>query len=224
MEDIKNPLKKKEFKQLSNSLFLSLLETAIIHKKMNLDDLENKKLKDYKDILLDMVKDCSDESGGMNFTIAYTEEILKEANSLKSNGKYRLALILYATAIEHHLNEIIQRALLNKIFKTSEIESIMRLDIDSKRTWLFPLLGLPRLSENCSKNIKSIADKRNEFIHYKWKGLFDDESEKLNNKYLELCNKAPKVISVIKRYKTKNLVTVSKIKKILKEKKQSAKK
>ncbi len=213
----------KETKKLAIDLILSFLETAVIHKRISLEDLKSKELKDFKEILLKLIKDGSDTKGDVRFAISYTEQISKEANALKQKGAFRLALILYATEIEHHLNDIIQKALLGKNFKTSEIESIMRLDIEAKRTWLFPLLGLPRLSTNCSKNIKLIADKRNEFIHYKWRGLFDSESQKLDKQYVELCNKAIFVISNIKRYTTNNLITQNKIKKILKNKKQKNK-
>lgn len=223
MKNIDDFTTDKKFKKLADSLFLSLLETAIVHQKISIDDLKRKKIINLKKILLDTVNECSNTNGEVNFTIAYTDFLSKEANYLEQRRNYKLALVIYAIEIEHHLNEIIQKALLYKKFKVSEIENIMRLDIEAKRTWLFPLLDLPRLSNYCSKNIKLIADKRNEFVHYKWKGLFDSESEKLDKKYVELCNIAPRIIGVLKRYKTKNLVTASKLKKILNSKKQSNK-
>lgn len=104
----------------------------------------------------------------------------------------------------------------NIIHTNTLAENIMRLDIESKRTWLLPLLGLPRFSNNCSKNIKIIADKRNEFVHYKWRGMFEKEQESKNKDYEEYCKKASLTIAHIKRYKTKNLITQNKIKNILK--------
>lgn len=210
---------KKNSARLAESLTISLIETAIVHGNMSMEEFESKPLIEIREILLETIKDCTNKDEELNSTVIYTEDIANEAKALKNKQNYKLALVLYATAIEHHLNDIIHKTLIGKNFHLNEIENIMRLDIEAKRTWLFPLLGLPRLSKNCSKYIKSIADKRNEFVHYKWKGLFEKEFEIKNKEYENLCEKAISTISYIKRYKTQNLITHSKIKRILDNKK-----
>lgn len=219
-EQLKSVFKsKKSYLRFAESMVISVIETAILHGKMSIEEFTDKPFNEIKDILLDTVKACTNKDEEFRSTVVYTDDITKEAKILQDKQNYRLALILYATAIEHHLNDIIQKTLISKNFFLSEIENIMRLDIEAKRTWLFPLLGLPRLSKNCSKNIKAIADKRNEFVHYKYKGSFEKEADIKDKEYENLCEKAISTVSYIKRYKTQNLITHSKIKKILNNKK-----
>lgn len=203
-------------KRLSESLFASLIETAIIHNKLNIEELTTISFDKLKKILLETLNGCTNEIGDLRSTVLYTDDIVKEADLLNRRGKTRLALTLYATAIEHSLNDIINKSLLTKNLDPKDIESILKLDITSKTTWLLPLLGLPKLSNNCSKNIKMIADKRNEFVHYKFKGKFDNERDCDEEQYKNLCLNAKSVISLLKRYNTNNLISTNKIKKILK--------
>ena len=210
---------KKSYAKLAESTTICLIETAIVHGKMTIEEFANKPLGEIKDILFETIKGCTNENEEFNSTIDYTEGIVQEAKVLKNKKNYRLALVLYATTIEHHLNDIIHKSLISKNFHLNEIENIMRLDIEAKRTWLFPLLGLPRLSKDCSKYIKTISDKRNEFVHYKWKGSFEKEFNDKDKEYENLCKKAISTISYIKRFKTQNLITHSKIKRILDNKK-----
>lgn len=210
---------KKSYAKLAESTTICLIETAIVHGKMTIEEFANKPLGEIKDILLETIKDCTNKNDEFNSTVVYTEDIAKEAKILQKKQNYRLAMVLYATAIEHHLNDIIQKTLITKNFYLNEIENIMRLDIEAKRTWLLPLLGLPRLSKNCSKYIKVIADKRNEFVHYKYKGAFEKDIKNKTKEYEDMCKTAVSTISYIKRYKTQNLITHSKIKRILDNKK-----
>ena len=210
---------KKGFLKFAESLIASIAETAILNNKISVENFKNKPFAEIKDILYETIIECTNENGEVAFTFGYTEEIIREAESLKEKQNYRLSLILYATAIEHYLNEIIQKSLASKKINLKEIESIMRLDIEAKRTWLFPLLGLPRLSKSHSNYIKIIADKRNEFVHYKWKSSFIKEHSDKNEEYENLCEKAKSTLKYIKGYKTKNLISQNKIKKILDSKK-----
>lgn len=211
---------KKSYNRFAESMLISVIESAIIHGKMSTEEFVNKPFDEIKDILLETIKDCTNKNDEFNSTVVYTEDIAKEAILLQKKQNYRLAMVLYATAIEHHLNDIIQKTLITKNFYLNEIENIMRLDIEAKRTWLLPLLGLPRLSKNCSKYIKVIADKRNEFVHYKYKGAFEKDIKNKTKEYEDMCKTAVSTISYIKRYKTQNLITYSKIKKILDNKRK----
>ena len=203
----------KIYKDLVAPLFL---EQLVAMGDVDIEVLKNLKKDEIVKIIEPYVNECIANPDFMRCSIIYVDTLTKQAELLKEKEYYNIALALYAISIEHLLNDIISKALVLTEIKDNEITNIMRLDIESKRTWLFPLLNLPRLSENTSNYIKKIFDKRNEFVHYKWKPKTHDEIEQETKEYKNLCEKSKIVIKNLKKYITQNLVSRNKIKKQIK--------
>jgi len=213
VEDSNFIYNKKLAKDILTGLFLSLFEDAICRGEINSSEIN---VQYFNDLYNNLKTDVENKKIEWRFGINYTDSLLKEAKKYLSSNNYQLTIVLYATWIEHWINDIIQFAGIQKGLNNKEIISLIKsVNNESKYSWLLPLFDLPRISEPYKKKIKKVIDLRNSFIHYKWTTKTEEEMDKEDKEYEKACIDAVKIIKYLKTYKSKNIFNRKKIEKIV---------
>jgi hypothetical protein len=102
------------------------------------------------------------EEGEVLIVTDYTDSLLREARRSAKRGTFEFACLLYATWVEHWLNQMIVTA------------AARRGLTDQERTQ-----ALRRLAARHQKALIEIGELRNTFVHYKWRRQpLDDRSDK----------------------------------------------
>jgi hypothetical protein len=143
-----------------------------------------------------------------SIVVDHRSTILSLAEQQNKEGHRELSISLYATFVEHSLNNIIHhQCLKKKIDEKTKLEILRSVNLMGKCSWLIKILGLPPLKPDHVKTILTIADERNSFFHYKWKPEPDtdktpdlDNDERIHN---EKIKKAKALIKYLKNYGTK---------------------
>lgn len=103
--------------------------------------------------------------------VDYTFMLLRSARSAATEVHPVVSVILYATWMEHWLNSVLVTKALKRGAHVTDAEQMVRdASLSAKLGWLWRLLELPTLEEGDLKKLRLLADVRNEFVHYKWKG------------------------------------------------------
>lgn len=101
--------------------------------------------------------------------IDHTPVLLSQARKARSEGNNELAVLMYATWVEHSLNGVLQKFAAERRMLQSHFTAMLReASLRAKATWLLPLLGARPLTAVTVARIQKLADARNAFIHYKW--------------------------------------------------------
>lgn len=137
-----------------------------------------------------------------DYSIDHTRSLVSDARRFHRGKKHQMALMLYAVACEHWLNEIISVYFRRKGISEKEAAQVIRsVNFEGKFTWLPPLLDLPRVPAHHAKRLKRLGDLRNEFVHYKWKPLDLDHEE--DKPIKSLLRELGATISYLVRYRDK---------------------
>jgi hypothetical protein len=128
----------------------------------------------------------------------YLGSLLKNARRFKLAEDYEDAILFYAIFFEHTINRIIDAACRKKkIDKKTAIEIIKSVSIHGKVNWLFILLGIPKRNAIHKKRLLEIAEERNSYVHYKWKGYdFDNKDIRI----ISLLNDIDKTVTYKKKF------------------------
>lgn len=96
-------------------------------------------------------------------------DFLKSAHSHWKDGRREIAIILFATAIEHLINQYYRDALDAHELPESEVTAAIRsCSNDAKLSWLLSLSGAERMRPSTEKRIRQIFEIRNAIVHYKF--------------------------------------------------------
>ncbi len=148
----------------------------------------------------------------MDPVIDHTEELLASARRARKEDDYSLAVLMYATWVEHSLNLILfELAVDRKMLRAHFNGMIKEASLRAKSTWLLPLLGGKALSPSSVGRIQKLADARNAYIHYKW-GQTYKEARADQGRALE---EAEKLVKMLQRYKIVEAQLVSTRSKII---------
>lgn len=193
---------KKEINEITDELSKNLIRDGIIKTKGKSDEQIRLEIKNY---LLRNINAISD----FELSIDFTKGLLINARYFLNNSDYHSAIVFYALWIEHWFNNIVLIALKRKNISFTYYQEIIRYTkIKNKYTWLWQLLQLKPLNNSHLKIIEKVFEKRNSFIHYKWKAYNNIEIKKLINE-LEDFNKftltIDKTINYLKNYENKNI-------------------
>lgn len=199
---------KKEEEKLKKSL-AKLIIPSLVNEMHNVGLITDSDLLD-RNIVSSKLKKYIDIHGSSifkNIVIDHRDTILRIAEQQNNEGHTELAVALYATCVEHTLNNIVQVECIKKKYDAKTNLDILRnVNLSGKCSWLFKLLGLPALKEEHIKTILNIADERNSYFHYKWKP--DPDSNKIidlkkrDEIHIEKINKIKSLIKYLKRYET----------------------
>ncbi|QUR69242.1 hypothetical protein [Mycobacterium spongiae] len=110
------------------------------------------------------------------FAIDHRDSLLEKARLHATAGLHEIALILYATWIEHSINAIISRGLERKGISSKSTLTLLKevRNQKAKITALWEVAGIPAMDAELAASIQRIADLRNAFVHYKWHGESGD--------------------------------------------------
>lgn len=140
-------------------------ESAFINGQLSIEDFSDKKVIRKK--LLQILPKRDED---LFFTIVYQPTLLEKGARFAKRKEYELAYVFYATYFEHFINEILDIwAKRNLVVYDTSSNLIRRVSLEDKYTWILNLLKLPSFNRTHWRTIKSISDKRNNFIHYKYK-------------------------------------------------------
>lgn len=137
--------------------------------------------------------------------VDYKDTLLMEARRwTKDRHNHVMGVMFYAIWIEHWLNHCIATLAKKRHVPSADVLALIRESIDAKRTWILPLLGAGRLPPSQSATIKRIAEKRNEFVHYKWttkpfESAFDDPDVP------DIAASAERLVAYLRRYENREL-------------------
>ena len=103
------------------------------------------------------------------FAIDHTGDLRALGRELLKRGKSWIALVIYATWVEHTLNRLVSIGVQRRGFSDATVKQIIRdVSFSGKLSWLLPILGFRRLHPKHQETLRALAEKRNEFVHYKW--------------------------------------------------------
>jgi len=172
----------RELKEFCDLISQSLLPNILLQLMLN-NKIDKTKIHD-RDYLLSKATDFSREIGGDNiFYIVEThKEFIDAANDALKANKYRLAILLIATAIENILNIEYSFLLRLRNFSNNDIYDIIRGNqIPAKIGWLMKLVFEIELDENFKKKLIKITEIRNAIIHYKARPFTLGDEEDMNS-------------------------------------------
>jgi hypothetical protein len=112
--------------------------------------------------------------------------------------------LLYATWVEHWLNQMIQTGLArNGLSPAERNQALRQLPFPAKVSWVLPACGLRRIAAHHQKALIEIGDLRNWFIHYKWQGEGEDLPQRTAvNRAVENIDKS---ITYLRRFERREL-------------------
>ncbi len=132
----------------------------------------------------------------------YSEDLLEDALAAEKDKRIRVAILLYATFIEHKINGFIDALVRRKGLSAQvAIDIIRQMPIQQKLTSVLELLGVPPFGKVERNAINEIMNRRNEFVHYKWKP--NDESS--DDALVEVISKCHKVAEILDEYQDRHI-------------------
>ncbi len=190
----------KKDKTMARSIARSIAESALINGDLKIEDFSDLKVVKNK-----LLKILPQKDENLFFTIIHQPTLLEEGIKFAKKKKYEHAYIFYATYFEHFINEVIDIwAKRNSIRYETSSSLIKRIGLEDKYTWLLDLLKLPKFKVIHFKCIKNISEKRNSYIHYKYKPEAANASSEIKKTDWEKdYRNILKAISYTKRYRTK---------------------
>lgn len=132
----------------------------------------------------------------------YTPGLLRRARMLRREGQVLLACVFYAMWTEHKLNQWVAFLARRRGTPSDEIDAIVReTQHRAKASWLLRLLGAPQLSKVHRARIQNVMDKRNAFVHYKWRQHRERELQQWN----EVVGEFERTVKYMTRYEAKHI-------------------
>lgn len=103
------------------------------------------------------------------YAINYTETLRALGRDFLEKNQPWITVLMYSTWVEHTLNFLISVGLERRGFGDATVKQVIRdVSLAGKLSWLLPVLGFRAIHSGHRDTLKALADKRNEFVHYKW--------------------------------------------------------
>lgn len=117
-----------------------------------------------------------------------------------------VALILYATWVEHQINVILKTRTVWAGPGDAEATDVIRSTIMRKRIeWLRTKLGLPPFDSEQVERLTTLMNERHEVIHYKWIGRTTTERQELHERIRRVVAEAPLLVEYLQHYEKNEL-------------------
>lgn len=193
------PLNSVKDQVFARKLIQVIAESFLIQGHIKIEDFS-----DRKKLLEKIIKLLPKNDEDLFFTIIHQPTFLKEGYRYVKQKNYSLAYVFYAIYFEHFINEILDMWFKRNLIEYKIYSSLIRrVNLEDKYTWVLGLLKLPKFKEIHWKTIKTISDKRNSFIHYKYNSEpadapIDTEKVEWKNDYKGIL----KAITYTRRYRT----------------------
>ncbi len=197
------------FRKVADAFLESLLEGAIAHGKL---DVKGKTEQQIKHEFAQLIISTKGKSRFL-FTIDHTENLRQLGKKFEDKGDVWIAVLFYATWVEHVLNEIISVGISRMGGNDDLTKQVIRdVQLNAKLGWLMPLLGYREIAAQHAECLRKLAEYRNQFVHYKWIYMDVDEKSSPNDVVLLFLPKCRKSLSYLARYRTSEVLSVSRAK------------
>ncbi|MGQ0553233.1 MAG: hypothetical protein ACT4PU_08425 [Planctomycetota bacterium] len=164
--------------RLARKLARSFVEEAIIDGAL---DPAGKSEAEWNREVQMFLSRAMDPATPLVFRYDHTNDLLRLARRHAGQHELHLAALFYATWCEHWINSIVSAALRRRSFSDKDVASVIHeTPLRGRIEWLPRLLGLRRIHPRHSSAVLKMAELRNGFVHYKWKGHdldSDDQAE-----------------------------------------------
>lgn len=102
--------------------------------------------------------------------IDHTDVLLRLARQFQRNGEPNVACVFYALWVEHKLNMWLASLARARRWVEGDVEAMIRdTQHRAKVTWLLRSFGAPEVLKRHRDAIQQVMDRRNGFVHYKWR-------------------------------------------------------
>ena len=136
----------------------------------------------------------------------YTDSLLARARALRRRRDWQLACVFYALWVEHKINQWISDLARRRSMPTADIDAMIHeTQHRAKLSWLLRLLDAPVIGEEHRKSIQQLMDRRNSFVHYKWRQYSLKERRELT----DVVNQFEETVKHIKKYEETALGIIS---------------
>lgn len=183
-----------------------MIEDAIAHGTVN---AEGKSDAELRQAIADIVTGDR-KHVRLLFAVDHTPTLRKLGRRFENSGQAGLAAMMYATWVEHILNQLIALSVTRRGWTDDRAKQMIRdSSVHAKLRWLLPLLGYPEIHDTHATRLGKLAEMRNQFVHYKWNYTdLDDEKEEpqADLKFLESCRPS---LTYLARYNTRARSPVS---------------
>ncbi|WP_062986014.1 hypothetical protein [Nocardia anaemiae] len=116
------------------------------------------------------------DSSAVSIVLDHRQTLLDRARSEAKAGYSHVAVTLYATWVEHHVNSLLRMKLEWANYSRETIVSLLReLRLRTKLTALWEVADLRPISDDLIAVIDRISEDRNRFVHYKWSSFTSAE-------------------------------------------------
>ena len=146
--------------------------------------------------------------------IDHSGGLLQRARSFRRAGDWYLSCVFYALWVEHRLNFWVSELAVRRGISEEEIEFIIRdTQHRAKASWLLRVLGAPELPKRHRMAVLQLMDRRNSFVHYKWRRYRPREVEE----FAALVRTLEATVKYFRRYEAEifGIVSARKARKIL---------
>ena len=114
----------------------------------------------------------------VRFTTSLEDEFVAAACQHWGSSQKEIAVVLFSTAVEQHINFALRSLLNAKNIERDKITDILKsTNFEGKLTWLLRLCGEAQLSDKMVKRLKQFAKVRNAIVHFKALGAHPDTDE-----------------------------------------------
>ncbi|MFG1723094.1 hypothetical protein ACGFII_31160 [Micromonospora chalcea] len=151
---------------------------------------------DFDDILGGMVDDPEFSGKELHPVFDHGDKLLSRAESELADGDQLISIVFYVIWLEHHVNGTLVWSFERQGHTRDAYFPIIRqLNLESKITATWKLLGLPEVSKDKLVLIKQAIELRNGFIHYKWPALTHEEASQQKARERRIASEMPALVA-----------------------------
>jgi len=179
-----------------------LIETAVVDGNL---DPRGKTKKQFHDEVLKYLRDIVQNKAPIAWNIDFRSGLLRQARRLRKNKKREEAVLYYATWIEHMLNSMVAAIFRRRKLPDDWIRDFIKESgLKAKYAFVIIILSDKRPSKQQAVSIREVADRRNQFVHYKWLYYQEEKGDELKKSYERALVQAEKIVrhlqEIEKRY------------------------
>ena len=201
MENSQSAKDRKEEHKLWMTIRASIADALLLDGTLVEEDFDDEKVLMQK--IRKFVQDTRKAGVEFGVVIDHQPSMLDRARKHQLKEEFELAYVFYATYFEHLINGVIQAKCIKEgISNSTYKELIRRVSLEDKFSWVLELLKLPSFNTTHWKTIKTISEKRNNFIHYKYQPK-PDEFDHEEREWKTLEKKLRLAITYCKSYQTR---------------------
>ncbi|MBK1884816.1 hypothetical protein JIN85_20570 [Luteolibacter pohnpeiensis] len=166
---------------LANSIVQHIINSALADGSLN----PTGKSKDqFNQEVFSYLRKIAESDAQFSLILDHRKTLLDQARSFRKSKNVELAILFYATWTEHMLNLFVASYLRRRKLADSFIQDFLR-DTGTKSKYIFIISSYTE--KNPAKSwitkLNFISERRNQFVHFKWKGYDDLKSAQMKREY-----------------------------------------